>query len=147
MITGGSYGGFMTLAVATNYNDRICCSVDVVGRRIWLLFLSTLPATARICGAWNMATNVIRRCAHFSSKIAPANKAKNITKPLFVIAGQNDPRVPESESAQMVQVVRQNGTPVWWLLGKDEGHGFAKKKNRDYQFYATVMFVKEYLLK
>jgi dipeptidyl aminopeptidase/acylaminoacyl peptidase len=47
----------------------------------------------------------------------------------------------------MVQVVRQNGTPVWWLLGKDEGHGFAKKKNRDYQFYATVMFVKEYLLK
>jgi dipeptidyl aminopeptidase/acylaminoacyl peptidase len=47
----------------------------------------------------------------------------------------------------MVQVVRQNGTPVWWLLAKDEGHGFAKKKNRDYQFYATVTFVKEYLLK
>ena len=54
---------------------------------------------------------------------------------------------PASESAQMVTVVRKNGTPVWWLLGKDEGHGFAKKKNRDYQFYATVMFVKEYLLK
>ena len=52
-----------------------------------------------------------------------------------------------ASSAQMVEVVRKNGTPVWWLLGKDEGHGFAKKKNRDYQFYATVEFVKEYLLK
>jgi dipeptidyl aminopeptidase/acylaminoacyl peptidase len=83
----------------------------------------------------------------FLESIAPANKAKNITKPLFVIAGANDPRVPASESAQMVEVVRKNGTPVWWLLAKDEGHGFAKKKNRDYQFYATVEFVKEHLLK
>jgi len=47
----------------------------------------------------------------------------------------------------MAQIVRQNGTPVWWLLGKNEGHGFRKKQNVDYQFYATVMFVKEYLLK
>jgi dipeptidyl aminopeptidase/acylaminoacyl peptidase len=83
----------------------------------------------------------------FLERIAPANNARNITKPLFVIAGQNDPRVPASESAQMVQVVRTNGTPVWWLLAKDEGHGFGKKKNRDYQFYATVVFVKQYLLK
>ncbi len=83
----------------------------------------------------------------FLERIAPANKAKNITKPLFVIAGLNDPRVPVSESQQMVNVVRQNGTPVWWLMAKDEGHGFNKKKNQDYQFDATVMFVKEYLLK
>jgi hypothetical protein len=47
----------------------------------------------------------------------------------------------------MVNIVRQNGTPVWWLMAKDEGHGFAKKKNQDYQFCATVMFVKDYLLK
>ena len=86
----------------------------------------------------------------FLESIAPANKATNITKPLFVIAGANDPRVPASESAQMVAVVRKNGTTVWWLLAKlakDEGHGFAKNKNRDYQFYASVEFVKEYLLK
>jgi dipeptidyl aminopeptidase/acylaminoacyl peptidase len=55
--------------------------------------------------------------------------------------------VPVSESEQMVSIVRQNGTPVWWLMAKDEGHGFAKKQNQDYEFYATVMFVKEYLLK
>ena len=55
--------------------------------------------------------------------------------------------MPASESQQMVSIVRQNGTPVWWLLGKDEGHGFRKKKNADYQFYATVEFVQQYLLK
>jgi len=55
--------------------------------------------------------------------------------------------VPASESEQMVSIVRQNGTPVWWLEAKDEGHGFRKKKNQDYEFYAEVMFVKEYLLK
>jgi dipeptidyl aminopeptidase/acylaminoacyl peptidase len=63
-----------------------------------------------------------------------------------VIAGKNDPRVPWSESQQMVDMVRKNGTPVWWLLAKDEGHGYRKKKNQDYQFYATVMFVKQYLV-
>jgi dipeptidyl aminopeptidase/acylaminoacyl peptidase len=64
-----------------------------------------------------------------------------------VIQGRNDPRVPASESQQMVKIVRQNGTPVWWLMANDEGHGFRKKKNQDFQFYATVMFVKENLLK
>ena len=82
----------------------------------------------------------------FLERIAPYNHAKNISKPLFVIAGKNDPRVPVSESEQMAEMVRKNGAPVWWLVADDEGHGFRKKKNVDYQFYATVMFVKKYLL-
>ncbi len=147
MITGGSYGGFMTLAVATNYNDRICCSVDVVGPSNLVTFLEHTSGYRQDLRRVEYGDERDPKMRAFLEQIAPANKAKNITKPLFVIAGQNDPRVPASESSQMVQVVRQNGTPVWWLLGKDEGHGFAKKKNRDYQFYATVMFVKEYLLK
>src|SRR5271169_6780205 len=147
MITGGSYGGFMTLAVATNYNDRICCSVDVVGPSNLVTFLEHTSGYRRDLRRVEYGDERDPKMREFLQQIAPANKAKNITKPLFVIAGQNDPRVPASESAQMVAVVRKNGTPVWWLLGKDEGHGFAKKKNRDYQFYATVMFVKQYLLK
>jgi len=79
--------------------------------------------------------------------IVPANHAKNITRPLFVIAGKNDPRVPYTESLQMVEKVRKNKTQVWFLGANDEGHGFQKKKNRDFQFYATVMFVKQFLLK
>jgi dipeptidyl aminopeptidase/acylaminoacyl peptidase len=147
MITGGSYGGFMTLAVATNYNDRICCSVDIVGPSNLVTFLEHTSGYRQDLRRVEYGDERDPKMREFLEKIAPANNAKNITKPLFVVAGANDPRVPASESAQMVAVVRQNGTPVWWLLGKDEGHGFHKKKNRDYQFDATVMFVKEYLLK
>src|SRR5215469_5747809 len=147
LVTGGSYGGFMTLAVATNYNNRICCSVDVVGPSNLVTFLEHTSGYRQDLRRVEYGDERDPKMREFLESIAPANKAKNITKPLFVIAGANDPRVPASESAQMVEVVRKNGTPVWWLLAKDEGHGFAKKKNRDYQFYATIAFVKEYLLK
>ena len=147
LITGGSYGGFMTLAIATSYNDRICCSVDVVGPSNLVTFLEHTSGYRKDLRRVEYGDERDPKMHEFLEQIAPANKAKNITKPLFVIAGQNDPRVPASESAQMVEIVKKNGTPVWWLLGKDEGHGFAKKKNRDFQFFATVEFVKEYLLK
>jgi len=147
LITGGSYGGFMTLAVATNYNDRICCSVDVVGPSNLVTFLEHTSGYRKDLRRVEYGDERDPKMHEYLESIAPANKAKNITKPLFVVAGQNDPRVPASESAQMVDVVKKNGTPVWWLLAKDEGHGFAKKKNRDFEFYATVEFVKEFLLK
>jgi len=147
LVTGGSYGGFMTLAVATNYNDRICCSVDVVGPSNLVTFLEHTSGYRQELRRVEYGDERDPKMREFLERIAPFNKAKNITKPLFVIAGKNDPRVPASESEQMVSIVRQNGTPVWWLEAKDEGHGFRKKKNQDYQFYATVMFVKEYLLK
>jgi dipeptidyl aminopeptidase/acylaminoacyl peptidase len=146
LITGGSYGGFMTLAVATTYNDRICCSVDIVGPSNLVTFLEHTSGYRQDLRRVEYGDERDPKMREFLEHIAPANKARNITKPLFVIAGKNDPRVPVSESQQMVSIVRQNGTPVWWLMAKDEGHGFAKKKNQDYQFYATVMFVKQYLL-
>jgi dipeptidyl aminopeptidase/acylaminoacyl peptidase len=147
MITGGSYGGFMTLALATNYNDRIACSVDVVGPSNLVTFLEHTSGYRQDLRRAEYGDERDPRMREFLESIAPFNHAKNITKPLFVVAGKNDPRVPASESEQMVEIVRQNGTPVWWLLAKDEGHGFRKKKNADYQFYATVMFVKQFLLK
>ncbi|HKD01889.1 MAG TPA: S9 family peptidase, partial [Terriglobales bacterium] len=146
LVTGGSYGGFMTLAVATNYNDRICCSVDIVGPSNLVTFLEHTSGYRQDLRRVEYGDERDPKMREFLEQIAPANKARNITKPLFVIAGKNDPRVPASESQQMVDVVRKNGTPVWWLLAKDEGHGFHKKKNQDFQFYATVMFVKKYLL-
>jgi len=147
LVTGGSYGGFMTLAVATNFNDRICCSVDVVGPSNLVTFLEHTSGYRQDLRRVEYGDERDPKMRAFLEQIAPYNKAKNITKPLFVVAGKNDPRVPASESEQMVNIVRQNGTPVWWLIAKDEGHGFAKKKNQDYQFCATVMFLKNYLLK
>jgi dipeptidyl aminopeptidase/acylaminoacyl peptidase len=147
LITGGSYGGFMTLAVATNYNNRICCSVDIVGPSNLVTFLEHTSGYRQDLRRVEYGDERDPKTRAYLEDIAPANKAQNITKPLFVIAGKNDPRVPASESEQMADVVRKNKTPVWFLMAKDEGHGFRKKKNRDFQFYATVMFVKEYLLK
>jgi dipeptidyl aminopeptidase/acylaminoacyl peptidase len=147
LITGGSYGGFMTLAVATNYNDRICCSVDIVGPSNLVTFLEHTSGYRQDLRRVEYGDERDPKMRAYLESIAPANKAQNITKPLFVIAGKNDPRVPASESEQMAEIVRKNKTPVWFLMAKDEGHGFRKKKNRDFQFYATVMFVKEYLLK
>jgi dipeptidyl aminopeptidase/acylaminoacyl peptidase len=147
LVTGGSYGGFMTLAVATNYNDRICCSVDVVGISNFVTFLEHTSGYRQDLRRVEYGDERDPKMREFLEKIAPSNKAKNITKPLFVVQGKNDPRVPLTESEQMVATVRKNGTPVWYLMAKDEGHGFQKKKNADFQFYATVAFIREYLLK
>jgi len=146
MVTGGSYGGFMTLAVATSYNDRIRCSVDIVGPSNLVTFLEHTSGYRQDLRRVEYGDERDPKMRAFLERIAPANHAKNITKPIFIIAGKNDPRVPASESQQMVTAVRANGTPVWWLLGKNEGHGFRKKANVDFQFYATVLFVQQYLL-
>lgn len=147
MVTGGSYGGYMTLAVATHYDDRLRCALDVVGVSNFISFMERTEAYRRDLRRVEYGDERNPKIRAFFERIAPLNNAAKITKPLFVVAGKNDPRVPVQESEQMVATVRKNGTPVWWLMAQDEGHGFAKKKNQDYQFYATVMFIKQYLLK
>src|SRR5919202_3454771 len=83
----------------------------------------------------------------FMERTAPITNAAKITKPLFVVQGANDPRVPRGEAEQIVAAVKRNGGPVWYLLAKDEGHGFRKKANADFQFYASVQFIRTYLLR
>ncbi len=75
------------------------------------------------------------------------NNIEKIRKPMLVVAGKNDPRVPVSESQQIFDALKAQGTPAWFIMAKDEGHGFRKKQNQDYQFYATVAFLQEYLLR
>jgi protease II len=146
MVTGGSYGGFMTLAVATNYNDRLRCSLDVVGPSNLVTFLEHTSGYRQDLRRVEYGDERDPKMREFLERIAPANNAQKITKPLFVVQGKNDPRVPWTEAQQMVAVVRKNGTPVWYLMAKDEGHGFSKKKNVDYQFYATILFIDKFLL-
>jgi len=147
MVSGGSYGGHMTLAVSTFYADRIRCALDDVGPSNLVTFLENTSAYRRDLRRVEYGDERDPKMREFLNRIAPMNNANKIVKPLFVVAGGNDPRVPVSESEQIVRKVRQNGTPVWYLMAKDEGHGFAKKQNRDFQLYAAVLFVKEYLLK
>jgi dipeptidyl aminopeptidase/acylaminoacyl peptidase len=70
---------------------------------------------------------------------------KNITVPLMVVQGKNDPRVPVTEAEQLVKAMRSNGQSCWYLMAKDEGHGFRKKKNVDYQFFSTILFWRQHL--
>jgi dipeptidyl aminopeptidase/acylaminoacyl peptidase len=147
LVTGGSYGGYMTLAVMTHYSDRLCCGVDVVGISNFVSFLERTEAYRRDLRRAEYGDERDPKMREFLLSISPANNARKITKPLFVVQGKNDPRVPASESQQMVAAIRANGGTVWFLMADDEGHGFAKKKNQDFQFAATVLFLERYLLK
>lgn len=147
MVMGGSYGGFMTLQVAWNYADRIRCALDVVGISNLTTFLKNTESYRRDLRRVEYGDERDPKMAEFHHKIAALNNAEKITKPLFVVQGANDPRVPKTEAEQIVATLKKQSTPVWFLMAKDEGHGFAKKKNADFQFYATVQFMREFLLK
>ena len=146
MITGGSYGGYMTLACAVEYNQRIACSLDVVGISHFGTFLKNTESYRRDLRRVEYGDEREPEMAAFFERTAPLNNSSKISKPLFVVQGGNDPRVPLSEAEQMVAKVKVNQSPVWYLMATDEGHGFRKKNNADFQFYATVLFVEQYLL-
>lgn len=147
LVTGGSYGGYMSLAVATNYSDRIRAAISIVGISNFVSFLERTESYRRDLRRVEYGDERDPKMREFLLRISPLNNAEKIKKPLFVIHGQNDPRVPLNEAEQIVKTVRANNVPVWYLMAKDEGHGFSKKRNVDFQFYATIMFIRETLLK
>lgn len=147
MVTGGSYGGYMTLASMTHYNDRLACGVDVVGISNYVTFLERTEAYRRDLRRVEYGDERDSKMREFLTAVSPATNARKITKPMMIVQGKNDPRVNVKESEQMVAAIRSNGGKVWYLMADDEGHGFAKKKNQDFQFAATVLFVNEHLLK
>jgi dipeptidyl aminopeptidase/acylaminoacyl peptidase len=144
VVMGGSYGGFMTLATATQYSDRIAAAIDIVGISNFNTFLKNTESYRRDLRRAEYGDERDPQIHAFFERIAPLSQAHRITKPLFVVQGGNDPRVPASEAEQMVAKLKQRGTPVWYLLAKDEGHGFRKKHNADFLFYATVEFIRRY---
>ena len=141
---GGSYGGYMSLAVATHYSDRICSAIDVVGISNFNTFLKNTESYRRDLRRAEYGDERDPKVREFFERIAPLNHAGRIKKPLLVVQGGNDPRVPASEAEQLVARMRTGGVPVWYLLAKDEGHGLRKKSNADFQFLATVEFVKRF---
>jgi len=146
-VTGGSYGGHMTLAISTFYSERIRCSVDIVGMSNLVTFLEHTEGYRRDLRRVEYGDERDPKMREFLERIAPMNNIDKIKKPMMVVAGKNDPRVPVSESDQIAAALTKAGTPIWYIMAKDEGHGFQKKPNQDYQFYATIEFLQEFLLK
>lgn len=146
LVMGGSYGGYMTLASMVDYNDRLRAGIDVVGISNFVTFLTNTQDYRRDLRRVEYGDERVPEMRAFMEAIAPLNNAQKITKPMFIVQGLNDPRVPASEAEQMVAKIRGNGGEVWYLAAKDEGHGFRKKSNRDYQTAATVLFLRQTLL-
>ncbi len=132
LVTGGSYGGYMTLAVAVHYSDRIVGGVPIVGPSHFATFLTNTESYRRDLRRVEYGDERDPATRAWMEKTAPLNNADRISKPLFVVQGKNDPRVPFTESEQIVAKVRANGLPVWYLRGENEGHGFARKENADF---------------
>jgi dipeptidyl aminopeptidase/acylaminoacyl peptidase len=146
MVTGGSYGGYATLAVAYHYADKIRCAVNIVGISNFNTFLKNTESYRRDLRRVEYGDERDPDMAAFFEQISPLNHAHKMSKPMFIIQGENDPRVPASEAIQMMKKIREAGGTAWFLMAKDEGHGFRKKNNADFQFYATIAFIREFLL-
>lgn len=145
-VIGGSYGGYMSLACMTNYNDRLKCGVDLFGISNFVSFLKNTSAYRVDLRRVEYGDERDPEMAAHLQKISPLTNIKNITKPMFIYQGENDPRVPLSESEQMVDALKLNGVNVSYVRAKDEGHAIAKKANRDYTYASISWFLKKYLL-
>jgi len=147
LVEGGSYGGYMVLGVATLFPDRIAGAIDIVGIANFVSFLENTESYRRDLRRVEYGDERDPAMREFLTRISPSNNADRIRAPLFVVQGRNDPRVPYTEAEQIVAAARRNGVPVWYLLADNEGHGFARKANADFLFYAMIAFIRERLLK
>jgi len=145
-VIGGSYGGYMVLASMIRYNDRLKCGIDIVGISNFVTFLENTKEYRRDLRRPEYGDERDPKMREFLTKISPTTSAHEITKPMFIVQGLNDPRVPASEAEQILKAIRDNGGDAWYLLAKDEGHGFRKKSNRDYYNNSMVLFLEKHLL-
>lgn len=146
-VTGGSYGGYMCYATAIRYGARL---KGAVCARAISNFVSLLENTESYRRDLRRVEYGDERNPGQRAKlmaISPLTNAKDLRIPLVVITGANDPRVKPSESTQIVNAVRANGGQVWHVIAANEGHGYLKKENQDYQFLSTLAFWQQTLLK
>jgi dipeptidyl aminopeptidase/acylaminoacyl peptidase len=147
-VFGGSYGGYMVLASLIHFGDRLRCGVEIVGISSFVTFLKNTQGYRRDLRRAEYGDERDPAMRRHLESISPTTHAHRIRRPLLVAQGQNDPRVPASEAEQIVRTVRKSGdVPVWYMLARDEGHGFQKKVNRDYFLNATTLFWERFLLR
>lgn len=145
-VSGGSYGGYMVYATMIHYNDKIKAGISIVGISNFVTFLENTAEYRRDLRRVEYGDERDKSMRDFLIKISPTTNAHKITKPLFIAQGLNDPRVPSSEAEQILEAVKKNGGEVWYLLAKDEGHGFSKRSNRNFYFNSVAMFWNKFLL-
>ena len=145
-IKGGSYGGYMALAAMVHYSDRLCCGVDEWGISHFVTFLKNTGKYRQDIRRTEYGDERDPAMRELLDAISPLTNAHRIEKPMFIVQGLHDPRVPVSEAEQIAAAIRKNGVDVWYLLAKDEGHGFGKKSNRNIYQQVLILFLEKYLL-
>lgn len=145
-VIGGSYGGYMVLASGVYYSDRLKAAVDIVGISNFVTFLENTQGYRRDARRAEYGDERDPRMRAHLEAISPLNLVDRISVPLFVVQGQNDPRVPVTEAEQIVAAMRQQGQTVWYMNALNEGHGYRRKENRDLYQEATVFFFECHLL-
>jgi dipeptidyl aminopeptidase/acylaminoacyl peptidase len=145
-VFGGSYGGYMVLASGVHYSDRLKAAVDIVGISNFVTFLENTQDYRRDLRRAEYGDERDPDMRAHLEKISPLNSVDRITVPMMVVQGENDPRVPVTEAIQVVEALRANGQPVWYMNALNEGHGYRKKENRDIYQQATTMFFQKYLI-
>jgi len=144
-VYGGSYGGYMVLASAVHYSNRLKAAVDIVGISNFVTFLENTQDYRRDLRRAEYGDERDPDMRVHLEEISPLKHVGKISVPLFVAQGQNDPRVPVTEAEQVVAALREQGVPVWYMNALNEGHGYRKKENRDVYQQATMMFLREHL--
>ena len=147
LVSGGSYGGYMALAASVHLADRIAGAVSVVGISHFVSFLENTESYRRDLRRVEYGDERDPAMRAFLEGISPLNGVDRINRPLFVVQGRNDPRVPWTESEEIVRRLQARGVPVWYLLADNEGHGFARRENADFYFAALVSFIEQTLLR
>jgi len=145
-IFGGSYGGYATLVGLAFTPNLFACGVDIVGPSNLITFQESIPPYWKPLEPifWGRVGHPVKD-AEFLKSRSPLFKVDQITKPLLIAQGANDPRVKKSESLQMVEALKKSGKVVEYVEYADEGHGFARPENR-LDFYAKAeKFLSEYL--
>ncbi|MDG1206612.1 MAG: prolyl oligopeptidase family serine peptidase [Pseudomonadales bacterium] len=145
IVYGGSYGGYMVLASAVHYSNRLKAAVDVVGISNFVTFLKNTKDYRRDLRRVEYGDERDPAMYAHLQAISPLNNIEKITIPLLVVQGENDPRVPVTESTQLVQALRDQEQTVWYLNALNEGHGYRKKENRDVYQQVTIMFLQQFL--
>ena len=146
-VFGGSYGGYMVLASSVHYSDRLKAAVDIVGISNFVTFLENTKDYRRDLRRVEYGDERDPEMRAHLEAISPNNNVDKIDVPMFVVQGQNDPRVPVTEAEQIVEALREKGKQVWYMNALNEGHGYRKKENRDVYQQAVVMFFQENLIK
>ncbi len=145
IVYGGSYGGYMVLASMTHYNDRLAGAVDIVGISNFVTFLENTSGYRRDLRRAEYGDERDPQMRATLERISPLTNINRVSKPIFIVHGANDPRVPVSEAEQVLAAVRRNNAEAWLMIATNEGHGFARRENQQAQREAETLFFQRVL--